>query len=131
MNYSGDLVRGFSFETSSFAEQMKLHPDQIRWEAMKKKGDDNIYEIRRFSPYMHDQSKADAIWTIDGDKGFLVIERVSFTRDGKISQHSKIETEKILPKVWFPTALYEKRFDYKNGQKASHDRCGPQCRPVE
>lgn len=106
------------FESSSFSEQMKLFPGKIRWEAIKKnKDEENVYEIRRFSPYMHDRSKADAIWTIDGDRGFLVTERITFTKDGNISEHTKIEAKGILPKIWFPTALYKKRFDHKSDQK--------------
>ncbi|HUU16985.1 MAG TPA: TlpA disulfide reductase family protein [Sedimentisphaerales bacterium] len=104
------------FEQTSFVEEMKLHPDQIRWEAVRK-NDGNIREIKRFSPYMHDKSKPDAIWTIDGDKGFLVTERISFTRDGNISEHIKMEIKEILPKIWFPTALSKKRFDHKNNLK--------------
>lgn len=105
-------------EYSSFSEQIKQHPDKIRWEAVKKKKDDeNVYEIRRFSPYMHDQTNADTIWTVNGDKGFLVTERISFTRDGNISEHTKIEIKEVLPKLWFPAALSKKRFDHKSDQK--------------
>ena len=77
------------FEQATFEEQMKLFPDKIRWEAVKK--DINIYEIYRFLPYMHDKSKPDAIWTIDGNKGFLVSERISFTKDGNIYECIKAD----------------------------------------
>ena len=107
------------FEYGSFSERIKQHPDKIRWEAIKKKDDDNIYEIRRFSPYMHDRSKADAIWTINEDKGFLVTERISFTKDGNISEHIKIEVKEILPKIWFPVAFSEKRMDQKSNEEKS------------
>gem|GEM_PF-377635 len=108
------------FEHSSFSEAMKQHPDKIRWEAIKKNiEEENIFEIRRFSPYMHDPSKADAIWSLHGDKGFLVTERISFSKDGNIREYIKIDVKEVLPKIWFPIALSRKRMDQKSNAAVS------------
>lgn len=110
------------FESSTFSKQMKMHPDKIRWIA--EKVGDLSYEIRRYSPYMHDQSKPDTIWKIGEDKGYLVTERVAFTKDGNISDNVKIKCIEPSPGIWFPVAANEERYSYpKNENRIVDSRC--------
>jgi hypothetical protein len=98
---------------TTFKAMMKQHPDKIKWtaEESKQSDGDTTYYIKRYSPFMNNPEKPDAVWTIDPQKGFLVTRAVFYGKDGNVWIERKTEAKELGNEIWFPVSFREIRYD--------------------
>jgi len=99
-------------KNATFKEMMKLHPDKIKWtaEESKRSNGDTVYLIKRYSPFMNDPTKPDAVWTIDPQKGFLVTQAEFYSKAGNVWITRKTEPKEIGSGIWIPASYQEHRY---------------------
>jgi hypothetical protein len=110
-------IYSFSFafggeRNATFKEMMKLHPDKIKWtaEETKQPNGDMVYLIKRYSPFMNDPAKPDAVWTVDPQKGFMVTQALFYSKAGNVWVTRKTEPKEIGSGIWVPASYQEHRY---------------------
>ncbi len=101
----------FGTESHRFREATQRNPDRSRYEAVEARGEDGrlLYQIRRFYP--KDGPRPDCVWTIDPDKGFLVVDKVFYPLGGTQAQsHATMDVAEVAPEIWYPVGYAQTRY---------------------
>jgi len=100
----GDARDSFRISAAQFPE--------LKWDATPRNADDGhpVYEIRRYVPGENEIPRADCVWTIDPNQGYLATSVVALKPDGTPWLQYRITATEAAPGVWFPVEFEEKRF---------------------